>query len=309
MHNKRPFYCIIYIYWQKYLGAWRRCPLETINIIMNTVKNMTISSVVDILIVAYLIYRAYKLILETRAELLLRGIVLILLLIPISYIFNLTMVYTIISRTITIGLLTLVIIFQPEIRRILEHLGRSAFSERRVLRDSDVLLKVVHEIVEAMDHMSQSKTGALIVMEQDTGLEDINETGTKIDAVVSTALLENIFVANTPLHDGATVIRGDRIAASGCVLPLTTNKDISKSLGTRHRAALGLSEVSDAVVLIVSEETGTVSLVLNGKLVRNYDKERLEKILVKILSSKIKKKITWKERVDQWLVKKDRTSS
>lgn len=270
---------------------------------------MNISSVIDILIVAYLIYRAYKLIIETRAELLLRGIVLILLLIPISYIFNLTMVYTIISKTITIGVLTLVIIFQPEIRRILEHLGRSAFSDRRVLRDADILTKVVNEIVEAVDNLSESKTGALIVIEQDTGLGDISETGTKIDAVVSTALLENIFVPNTPLHDGATIIRGDRISSSGCVLPLTTNKDISKSLGTRHRAALGLSEVSDALVLIVSEETGTISLALNGKLVRNYDKDRLQKILVKILTSKIEKKITWKEKIESWLSKKDRISS
>ncbi|SFN95212.1 diadenylate cyclase CdaA [Proteiniclasticum ruminis] len=283
--------------------------METLNTILNTVRNMNISSVIDILIVAYLIYRAYKLIIETRAELLLRGIVLILLLIPISYIFNLTMVYTIISKTITIGVLTLVIIFQPEIRRILEHLGRSAFSDRRVLRDADILTKVVNEIVEAVDNLSESKTGALIVIEQDTGLGDISETGTKIDAVVSTALLENIFVPNTPLHDGATIIRGDRISSSGCVLPLTTNKDISKSLGTRHRAALGLSEVSDALVLIVSEETGTISLALNGKLVRNYDKERLQKILVKILTSKIEKKITWKEKIESWLSKKDRISS
>lgn len=283
--------------------------METLNTILNTVRNMNISSVIDILIVAYLIYRAYKLIIETRAELLLRGIVLILLLIPISYIFNLTMVYTIISKTITIGVLTLVIIFQPEIRRILEHLGRSAFSDRRVLRDADILTKVVNEIVEAVDNLSESKTGALIVIEQDTGLGDISETGTKIDAVVSTVLLENIFVPNTPLHDGATIIRGARISSSGCVLPLTTNKDISKSLGTRHRAALGLSEVSDALVLIVSEETGTISLALNGKLVRNYDKERLQKILVKILTSKIEKKITWKEKIESWLSKKDRISS
>lgn len=283
--------------------------METLNTILNTVRNMNISSVIDILIVAYLIYRAYKLIIETRAELLLRGIVLILLLIPISYIFNLTMVYTIISKTITIGVLTLVIIFQPEIRRILEHLGRSAFSDRRVLRDADILTKVVNEIVEAVDNLSESKTGALIVIEQDTGLGDISETGTKIDSVISTAILENIFVPNTPLHDGATIIRGDRISASGCVLPLTTNKDISKSLGTRHRAALGLSEVSDALVLIVSEETGTISLALNGKLVRNYDKERLQKILVKILTSKIEKKTTWKEKIESWLSKKDRISS
>lgn len=283
--------------------------METLNTIMNTVKNINVSSVVDILIVAYLIYRTYKLIIETRAELLLRGIILILLLIPVSYIFNLTMVYTIISKTITIGVLSMIIIFQPEIRRMLEHIGRSAFSDRRVLRDTDLLGKVVGEIVTAVDNLSQTKTGALIAIEQDTGLGDISETGTRIDALVSTAILENIFVPNTPLHDGATIIRGDRILSSGCVLPLTANKDISKKLGTRHRAALGLSEVSDALVLIVSEETGTISLALNGKLVRNYDKDRLQKILIKILSSKIEKKLTWKERIETWLKRSDRTSS
>lgn len=283
--------------------------METLNTIMNTVKNINVSSVVDILIVAYLIYRTYKLIIETRAELLLRGIILILLLIPVSYIFNLTMVYTIISKTITIGVLSMIIIFQPEIRRMLEHIGRSAFSDRQVLRDTDLLGKVVGEIVTAVDNLSQTKTGALIAIEQDTGLGDISETGTRIDALVSTAILENIFVPNTPLHDGATIIRGDRILSSGCVLPLTANKDISKKLGTRHRAALGLSEVSDALVLIVSEETGTISLALNGKLVRNYDKDRLQKILIKILSSKIEKKLTWKERIEAWLKRSDRTSS
>ena len=254
-------------------------------------------------------YRTYKLIIETRAELLLRGIVIILLLIPISFIFNLTMVYTIISKTITIGVLSIIIIFQPEIRRVLEHVGRSAFSDRRVLRDTDMLSKVVNEIVNAVDSLSQEKTGALIVIEQDTGLGDFSESGVKIDSLVSSALLENIFVVNTPLHDGATIIRGNRILASSCVLPLTTNPDISQKLGTRHRAALGLSEVSDALVLIVSEETGIISLALNGKLVRNYDRDRLQKILIKILNSKIKTTLTWKERIEEWQNKRNQTSS
>ncbi len=280
-----------------------------LNTILNTVRNMTISSVIDILIVAFLMFRTYKLIIETRAELLLRGIVIILLLIPISFIFNLTMVYTIISKTITIGVLSIIIIFQPEIRRVLEHVGRSAFSDRRVLRDTDMLSKVVNEIVNAVDSLSQEKTGALIVIEQDTGLGDFSESGVKIDSLVSSALLENIFVVNTPLHDGATIIRGNRILASSCVLPLTTNPDISQKLGTRHRAALGLSEVSDALVLIVSEETGIISLALNGKLVRNYDRDRLQKILIKILNSKIKTTLTWKERIEEWQNKRNQTSS
>lgn len=283
--------------------------MDTLSTVLNTIKNINITSIIDILIVAYLIYKTYKIIKETRAELLIRGIFLIVLLIIISYILNLTMVYTILSNIILYGVLAMIIIFQPEIRRMLEHLGRSAFNDRRILQDSDVLSRVVTEIVNAVHNLSLEKTGALIAIEQDTGLGDIIDNGIKIDALVSTALLENIFVVNTPLHDGATIIRGDRIIASGCVLPLTGNKDISKKLGTRHRAALGLSEVSDSLVLIVSEETGTISLALNGKLVRNYDKERLQKILIKILSSKIEKKESWKERILGWLKKKNPISS
>lgn len=283
--------------------------MDTLNTVINTIKNINITSIIDILLVAYLIYKTYKIIKETRAELLIRGIILIVLLIVLSYILNLTMVYTILSNIIIYGVLAMIIIFQPEIRRVLEHLGRTSYNDRRILRDADVLTKVVGEIVNAVDNLSQQKTGALIVIEQDTGLGDIIDNGIKIDAIVSSALLENIFVVNTPLHDGATIIRGDRIIASGCVLPLTASKDISKKLGTRHRAALGLSEVSDSLVLIVSEETGTISLALNGKLVRNYDKERLQKILIKILSSKIEKKQSWKEKITLWLKKKSQISS
>jgi len=283
--------------------------LDTLSTILNTIKNINITSIIDILIVAYMIYKTYKIIKETRAELLIRGILLIVLLIVISYILNLTMVYTILSKIIIYGVLAMIIIFQPEIRRVLEHLGRTSFNDRRILQDIDVLSRVVTEIVNAVHILSIEKTGALIAIEQNTRLGDIIDNGIKIDAIVSTALLENIFVVNTPLHDGATIIRGDRIIASGCVLPLTGNKDISKKLGTRHRAALGLSEVSDSLVLIVSEETGTISLALNGKLVRNYDKERLQKILIKILSSKIEKKESWKERILGWLKKKNPISS
>lgn len=283
--------------------------MDTLSTILNTIKNINITSIIDILIVAYMIYKTYKIIKETRAELLIRGILLIVLLIVISYILNLTMVYTILSKIIIYGVLAMIIIFQPEIRRVLEHLGRTSFNDRRILQDIDVLSRVVTEIVNAVHILSIEKTGALIAIEQNTRLGDIIDNGIKIDAIVSTALLENIFVVNTPLHDGATIIRGDRIIASGCVLPLTGNKDISKKLGTRHRAALGLSEVSDSLVLIVSEETGTISLALNGKLVRNYDKERLQKILIKILSSKIEKKESWKERILGWLKKKNPISS
>lgn len=282
--------------------------METFNTVINTAKNINITAVIDILLVSALLYRTYWLIKETRAEQLLRGIILILLLIPISYMLNLTMVYTIISKTITISLISIIIIFQPEIRRMLEHIGRSAFTDNKFLVTGESLEDVVDEIVYAVDNLSQAKIGALLVIEQDTGLGEIISTGVAVDAVVTHSLIENIFVPNTPLHDGATIIRGNRIAASSCVLPLTENQDINKKLGTRHRAALGLSEVSDALVVIVSEETGTISLALNGKLVRNYERERLRNMLIKIISTKIERGTTWKERIQAWLKRRKETS-
>jgi TIGR00159 family protein len=206
----------------------------------------------------------------------------------------------ILSKTITIGVLSMIIIFQPEIRRGLEHLGRSAFNDRHILEDEEIMEKVVSEVVDAVENLSKSKTGALIIIENRTGLGDVIATGTKLDAIVSSALLENIFVVNTPLHDGATIIRNDKIIASGCFLPLTNNDEISKALGTRHRAGLGISENSDALTIIVSEETGNISLAVNGKLTRNYTKDRLKDILVRILKSRQKKKLTLRERVRLW---------
>ncbi|WP_055668797.1 diadenylate cyclase CdaA [Desnuesiella massiliensis] len=283
--------------------------MDILNLFINTVKNISIISVLDILVVAYFFYKAYMLIKETRAEQLLKGILLILMLMPISWFLKLTMVYTILSRTITIGVLSIIIIFQPEIRRALEHLGRSAFNDKHILQDEEIMEKVITEIVNAVDNLSQSKTGALIAIEQNTGLGEVISNGTKIDAIVSSALLENIFVVNTPLHDGATVIRNDRIIASGCVLPLTSNTDINKKLGTRHRAAIGLSEVSDALLVVVSEETGTISLAANGRLTRNYDKDKLKDILIRIMKYRQAKVLTLGERVKLWIKRKKEKKS
>lgn len=283
--------------------------MDILNLFINTIKNISLISVLDILVVAYFFYKAYMLIKETRAEQLLKGILLILMLMPISWFLKLTMVYTILSRTITIGVLSIIIIFQPEIRRALEHLGRSAFNDKHILQDEEIMEKVITEIVNAVDNLSQSKTGALIAIEQNTGLGEVISNGTKIDALVSSALLENIFVVNTPLHDGATVIRNDRIIASGCVLPLTSNTDINKKLGTRHRAAIGLSEVSDALLVVVSEETGTISLAVNGRLTRNYDKDKLKDILIRIMKYRQAKVLTLGERVKLWIKRKKEKKS
>lgn len=268
---------------------------------MSTVENMNIFSILDILVVSFIFYKSYNLIKETRAEQLLKGILFVLLIIPISEILHLRTLNWIINQTITIGVLTIVIIFQPEIRKALEHLGRSTFSDKHILEDEEIRNLVIGEIVTAVENLSYTRTGALIVIEQRTGLAEIINTGTKLDAVVSSALLENIFVVNTPLHDGATIIRNNRIVSSGCFLPLTDNNKLNKKLGTRHRAGIGLSETSDALVIIVSEETGTISLALNGKLLRNYDGEKLKVVLAKLIANRQPKKLTLREKVKSWI--------
>lgn len=281
--------------------------LELLYIIVNSIKNISIASVMDILVVSYIFYKIYTLIKETRAEQLLKGIVLIVLLIPISSFFNLTMLNWILTKTIAIGVLSFIIIFQPEIRRALEHLGRTAFNDKHILENEEIIEKIVTEITNCIESLAKSRTGALIIIEQNTGLEDIVKTGTKIDAVISSALLENIFVVNTPLHDGATIIRNDRIVSSGCFLPLTNNQSINKKLGTRHRAAIGISENSDAIIIVVSEETGIVSLAVNGNLTRSYTKEKLKDILIRIMKKRQGRKLTIREQVIKWMKKEKNT--
>ncbi|GAA0734153.1 diadenylate cyclase CdaA [Clostridium oceanicum] len=277
--------------------------MEFLQVLSNSIKNMSMFSVLDILVVSYIFYKSYMLIRETRAEQLLKGIILIVVLIPISSLLKLTMLSWILQKTITIGVLSFVIIFQPEIRRALEHIGRSAFNEKQILRDEEKMEDVVGNIVTAVDNLSKDKVGALIIVEQFTGLGEVISTGTKLDAEISSALLENIFVVNTPLHDGATIIRNDRIISAGCFLPLTQNKHINKKLGTRHRAAIGISENSDCITIIVSEETGIVSLAVNGQLTRGYDKQKLKDILIKIIKKSYTREVTFKGKVVEWVEK------
>lgn len=275
---------------------------ELLSMFEKSFANISLWSILDILVVSYIFYKGYMLIKETRAEQLLKGIALIIVLIPISYLLKLDMLYFILNKTLTIGVLSVIIIFQPEIRRALEHLGRSAFDDMHGIRDEEILHKVIDEISIAAENLSESKTGALIVIEQSTGLNEVMGAGTLIDANVTSSLLENIFVVNTPLHDGATIIRNNRIWSSGCILPLTNNVTINKKLGTRHRAAIGLSEISDALIIVISEETGTISLVINGKITRGYDGERLKKVLTRIIDNRNKKKVkTAGEKVKSWI--------
>ncbi|WP_196008072.1 diadenylate cyclase CdaA [Clostridium tyrobutyricum] len=283
--------------------------MELLQMVVNSVRYINVSSVMDILVVSYILYKGYMLMKETRAEQLLKGIILLIFLIPISSFFNLTMLNWILTKTLTIGVLSIVIIFQPEIRSALEHLGRTTFIDKHIMHDEKAMKKLIDEIVNAVENLSKSRTGALIVIEQVTGLEDIIKTGTKLDAIVSSALLENIFVVNTPLHDGATIIRNDRIVSAGCFLPLTHNNSLNRKLGTRHRAAIGMSENSDALIIIVSEETGTISLAVHGRITREYTKERLRNLLIRIMKNRSEKRNSFKEKVNKWKQKFQKTKS
>lgn len=282
--------------------------MESLNSLINIFKGFSIFSVIDILVVYFIFYKGYSLIKETRAEQLLKGIVLIFLLIPISDLFNLTMLNWILENTLTISVISLIIIFQPEIRKALEHIGRTSFVDKIIYEDEETMIDVVNEIVDAVEVLAKDRVGALIVIEQMTGLGDVINTGTRINGDVSSALLQNIFVVNTPLHDGATIIRNDKIVAAGCFLPLTNDDRLNKQLGTRHRAGIGVTEVTDCITIIVSEETGVISMALNGRLLRNYDKEKLRNVLLKIMRNRQNNKDSFKERVKLWISKKGKIS-
>ena len=241
------------------------------------------TDIIDIVVVAYLLYKLLGFIKETRAQQLFRGILLIVAFFLLSEIFNLSLLNWLFTRLITVGLIAVVILFQPEIRRGLEQIGRRGVLSRQ-FRDigKEEIYATVHRIVDAVDDFSSTHTGALMVIERETMLNDIAETGVIVDAEISVRLLGNLFYEGSPLHDGAVIIRGDRVYAASCVLPLTERQNIGKNLGTRHRAALGLSEVSDAFIIVVSEETGAISVAQNGEFRRFLDLKTLEKMLLDI---------------------------
>lgn len=270
--------------------------------ILTIVKNITIWNGLDILIVGYIFYKLYVLIRESRAEQLIKGLGLILIVLKLSELLKLVALNWILKNTLTVGLIAVIVIFQPELRKALEHLGRSKFIGRKLFDTKEEMQMVVDEITTTAIDLSESKTGALIIIEQETGLRDYVANGIAIDAIVSSALLENIFVTNTPLHDGAVIIRRGRIVSAGSVLPLTEH-EVRKELGTRHRAAIGITESSDAIAVVVSEETGNISLSINGRLTRNYNGERLKLVLTKILEHNLAKETTMYKKVKTWLAK------
>lgn len=232
--------------------------------------------VFDILIVAVIFYRMYQMIQDTRAITLVKGLMVIAFLTIICGWLNLHVMSWLLQKSSDWLLIALPILFQPELRRALEHIGQGQFLKHSTsLLDKKEADSVVDEIVKTAKKLSQTKTGALMVIEREMKLNDISVTGIHIDGIISSEFLLNVFIVNTPLHDGAAIIRGNRLISAACVLPLTENHELSTELGTRHRAAIGLSEQCDALIVVVSEETGTISVAENGHMVRHLDEQTL----------------------------------
>ena len=251
---------------------------SAIQYILGYIKLLKVTDLIDIVIVAIIIYYLIKLLRETRAAQLVKGLALLLAIFVASDWLHLNTLHYILSSTMQIGVFALVVIFQPELRNMLERIGRlkfESFLEFTNDTDTEETQAMLESVVKAACDMSQTRTGALIVIERSTNLNDYIHTGTKIDASISSRLLENIFVPNTPLHDGAVIISNNRAVAASCLLPLTDKLNLSRDLGTRHRAAIGLSECTDAVIIVVSEETGKISIALNGTLTRNLSEATL----------------------------------
>ncbi|MBE3519485.1 MAG: TIGR00159 family protein [Firmicutes bacterium] len=252
-----------------------------------------ILAVVDITVVAYLFYRVFVLIRGTRAVELLKGIAILLVLVSVTQWLRLYTIHWILSQLRTMLVIAIPVVFQPELRRALEQIGRGKiFARGSLWAPAMTSTKVISEVVEAVSSLSSSKIGALVVLERESGLGEYVEESVKLDAIVSSELLQNIFVPGTPLHDGAVIIRGDRIVAAASFLPFTQER-VSVELGSRHRAAIGITEVSDAVSVVVSEETGTISLACGGRLIRGLDKktlkEKLEELMIPSVPSLLQK--------------------
>lgn len=249
------------------------------------IPNATLTDLAEILIIAFLSYEVLKWIKNTRAWMLLRGLIVLAIIFVVAVLFRMNTILWIGEKFVNVALIAIIVVFQPELRNALEHLGRnnllikllpSFLRKSQDVRFSD---KTLNDLVASSFDMGEVKTGALIVIEKDVALGEFVRTGIALDSIVSRQLLVNIFEKNTPLHDGAVIIRGDRVVAATCYLPLSDNVSINKELGTRHRAALGISEVSDSLTIVVSEETGDVSVASNGELTRHLDENRLREIL------------------------------
>ena len=269
--------------------------VEYLEYILNQLKNIGLVDVIDIIVVSFLFYWVFKFVRDRRAGKLLIGIAFLAVVLLLSDIIGMRALNFILTNLFSVGLIALVIVFQPELRSALEKVGGESLKNFKGRLDDETSANIraaISEITVAAESLSQSKTGALIVVERTTRLGDVIRTGTVVDAKTSSFLLSNIFYDKAPLHDGAVIVRDGRVHAAGCFLPLSSNNEIIKELGTRHRAAIGMSENSDAVVLVVSEETGVISVAIDGNLKRGFNQKSLEKYLVSVLVSEEKKNIT-----------------
>ena len=251
-------------------------------------KSLMVTDILEVLIIAFLVYQVLAWVRTSRAWNLLKGVAIILVFLMLAVLFNMSTILWIAGRVFTVAATAIVVVLQPELRRALEQLGQKKFfsgfislgnSRQTAGSFSD---RTINEIVRACYEMGKARTGALIVIEQETPLNEYEQTGIEVDAIVTSQLLINIFEHNTPLHDGAVILRGNRITWATCYLPLSDNMELSKELGTRHRAGVGISEVTDSVTLIVSEETGRVSVAKGGKLIRNLEPDELRRTLERL---------------------------
>ncbi|MCI1593538.1 diadenylate cyclase CdaA [Heyndrickxia oleronia] len=261
-----------------------------------------IANIVDILLVWYVIYKLLMVIRGTKAVQVLKGIIVILIVRNLSNFFGLTTLDWIMAQTLDWGFLALIIIFQPEIRRALEQLGRGKLFSRGTMQEEEEQSRIIDAIVTATSYMAKRRIGALISIERETGLGDYIETGIPLNSAISSELLINIFIPNTPLHDGAVILQKNQVAAAACYLPLSESPFISKELGTRHRAAIGISEVTDSLTIVVSEETGAISLTKNSELHRDLKIEQFKELLQKEFMVSMNKQAS--SSIWNWRVKK-----
>ena len=256
---------------------------DIINAIISGFQDIRFQDVLDIVIITVLVYKIIEWSMNTRAYQLLKGLGVLLLILLLSTLFNLYTINYLLNTLLVSGIVVMAVIFQPELRRGLAHIGRFKFNFSAKDKSDDS--GIVKEIVNALIELSKRKVGALIVIERETKLDEYLPTGTLVDAKITSALIQNIFDPNTPLHDGAVIVRDGRIHYAACVLPLFDDANISRELGTRHRAAMGVSQASDSLTLVVSEETGVISYAENGKLVRYVDRIALTELLESIFSA------------------------
>lgn len=248
-----------------------------------------ITLIIDIAIVIFLVVKVVKILKGSRAMQLLKGILFLIVITWLSYIFNFKILNYILTTIMTYGVILLIVLFQPELRRMLEQLGSSNKITRYFGLEKDIISRTkedIYKMVLAVTELSKTKTGALIVIERDIRLKEIISTGVSIEGEISPQLIVNIFTPNTPLHDGAVIVRDNKIAAAACMLPLANDEDIARELGTRHRAAIGMSKESDAIVIVVSEETGRISIAKEGTLIADLKEEALKKILISNIITK-----------------------